>query len=172
MTPTEQQARERVRLEAAARFERHESISHVARVLRVGVRQVEKWRSTWRHSGTEALRSAGPQSSPRLGAQQFGKLETELARGPAAHGWDIDQRWTLDRIVTVTQRRFGITYTAAGMSALLRRNGWSVQVPARRSLRRDEDTVQTWVNQTWQQVKAPRRPREPGSSSRTKPARA
>jgi transposase len=51
-----------------------------------------------------------------------------LRRGPAAQGWDVDQRWTLARIVTVTERLFGVSYTLSGMSVLLRRNGWSVQV--------------------------------------------
>ena len=126
-------------MQAAARFERGESISQVARALRVSVRQVEKWRSTWRTGGIEALRSKGPASPPRLTGEQFARLDSELRRGPAAHGWDVDQRWTLARIVTVTERLFGVSYTLSGMSVLLRRNGWSVQVlrEAGRRTRRD-----------------------------------
>lgn len=154
MTPAEQKSREQIRMQAAARFERGESISRVARVLRVSVRQVEKWRSTWRTKGSEGLRSAGPQSAPRLSGEQFTQLETELQKGPAAHGWQEDQRWTLARIVTVVQRLFGITYTLAGMSALLRRNGWSVQVPVRRALQRDEEAIETWKKEVWPQVQA------------------
>jgi transposase-like protein len=60
-------------MQAAARFERGESISQVARALRVSVRQVEKWRSTWRTGGIEALRSTGPQSPPRLTGEQFAR---------------------------------------------------------------------------------------------------
>lgn len=139
MTPVEQRMRELVRMQAAARFERGESISQVARALRVRVRQVEKWRSTWRTGGIEALRSTGPASPPRLTGEQFARLDSELRRGPAAHGWDVDQRWTLARIVTVTERLFGVSYTLSGMSVLLRRNGWSVQVlrEAGRRTRRD-----------------------------------
>ncbi|WP_170191772.1 hypothetical protein [Saccharothrix syringae] len=43
MTPREQRARERIRLEAGARFVRGGKTAVVAE-LRVGVRQVEKWR--------------------------------------------------------------------------------------------------------------------------------
>jgi putative transposase len=110
LTPVEQQARERVRMEAAARFERGESIARVASRMRVGIRQVEKWRRAWRTGGVEALRSRGPQSAPRLSGEQFARLESELRRGPAAHGWEADQRWTLARIVTVVGRLFGIGY--------------------------------------------------------------
>jgi transposase len=171
MTPAEQAARERIRMEAGARFERGESISHVARDLRVGVRQVEKWRSAWRDGGSDALRSRGPQASPRLSGEQFARLESELRRGPAAHGWDEDQRWTLARIVTVTWRLFRISYTPAGMSVLLHRNGWTVQVPRRRAVERDEEAVETWVKETWPQVKAPWRLSMPGFVARTRQVR-
>jgi transposase len=154
-------------MQAGARFERGESISHVARDLRVGVRQVEKWRSAWRDGGSDALRSVGPQAAPRLTGEQFARLEQELRRGPAAHGWDVDQRWTLARIVTLVWRLFRISYTPAGISVLLHRNGWTVQVPRRQAIERDEEGVETWVLKTWPRVKAPRRPSTPGSATRT-----
>jgi transposase len=40
-----------------------------------------------------------------------------------------DQCWTLARIVELARRRFGVTYTLAGLDLLLHRIGWSVQVP-------------------------------------------
>lgn len=172
MTPAEQQARERIRMEAAARFERDESISRVARDLRIGVRQVEKWRSAWRDGGSEAVRSKGPQAAPRLTGQQFARLEQELRRGPAAHGWPADQRWTLARIVTVTWRLFRVRYTRAGISLLLHRNGWTVQVPRRRAVERDEDAVATWVKEVWPEVKPRRRPAVRGCALRMSRVRA
>ncbi len=158
-------------MEAAARFERGESISQVAGVLRVCVRRVEKWRRAWRTGGAEALRSKGPLSAPRLSGEQFTRLETELRRGPGAHGWPDDPRWTLARIVTVVERLFGVSYSLSGMSALLRRNGWSAQVPVRRAVERDEAAIETWKKETWPQVKRPRRPGGPGCASKTRPVR-
>ncbi|MCQ4213393.1 winged helix-turn-helix domain-containing protein [Streptomyces longispororuber] len=52
---------------------------------------------------------------------------------------------------------------------MLRRHGWSHQVPARRALERDEDKVTGWVKDTWPQVEAPRRRSVPSSSSKTRP---
>ncbi|ROV67021.1 winged helix-turn-helix domain-containing protein [Streptomyces globisporus] len=84
--------------------------------------------------------SQGPASLPRLSEKQFAQLEAELAKAPAAHGWE-DQRWTLARIKTVIGRRFHLTYTVQGARRLLVRNGWSCQVPARRAVERDDKAV-------------------------------
>ncbi|MFC8536743.1 winged helix-turn-helix domain-containing protein [Streptomyces sp. NPDC057249] len=98
--------------------------------------------------GPRSLRSQGPASLPRLSDQQFAQLEAELAKGPAAHGWE-DQRWTLSRVKTLIGRRFHLTYTIQGVRKLLVRNGWSCQVPARRAMERDDDAVAGWVKEVW-----------------------
>ncbi|KAF4405335.1 transposase [Streptomyces sp. Ru87] len=125
--------REELRLKAAERFAQGEASGVIARDLRVSVRSVQRWRQTWDEDGSRALRSQGPASLPRLSGKQFAQLEAELAKGPAAHGWE-DQRWTLARIRTVIGRRFHPAYAIQGVRKLLVRNGWSCQVPARRRL--------------------------------------
>ncbi|GHE25225.1 hypothetical protein GCM10018781_76360 [Kitasatospora indigofera] len=112
-TAQEQQRRERVRLDAAERFERGDSNGMIARDLRVTSDQFERWRRAWRDGGSAALESKGPQSPPRLGVRQFALLEQELEKGPLAHGWE-DQPWTLARIKTVIGRRFHVSYTSPG----------------------------------------------------------
>jgi transposase len=160
--------RERLRLLAAERFARDEDNKVIARQLRVSVRSVQRWRKAWSGGGPRALRSKGPASLPVLSDEQFTVLEHELARGPAAHGWP-DQKWTLSRIKTVIGRRFHLSYTVQGVAALLRRHGWSWQVPARRAIERDQDAVAGWVKETWPRAKTPRRRSEPGSSLKTRP---
>ncbi|WP_408962687.1 winged helix-turn-helix domain-containing protein [Nonomuraea angiospora] len=54
---------------------------------------------------------------------------------------------------------------------LLHRHGWSVQVPARRALERDEEAIAAWEAEVWPVVKAPRRTWAPTSVSRTKPGK-
>ena len=100
-------------MEAAERFGRGESSTVIAKDLRVSVRSVQRWRRVWADGGSRALRSSGPASLPRLSNEQFTQLERELAKGPAAHGWE-DQRWTLNRVKTVIGRRFHLTYTIQG----------------------------------------------------------
>lgn len=112
----------------------------IAKDLRVSLRSVQRWPQVWDAGGPCALRSQGPASLPRLSDKQFAQLEAELAKGPAANGWE-DQRWTLSRVKTVIGRRFHLTYTIQGVRKLLVLNGWSCQVPARRAMERDDDAV-------------------------------
>jgi transposase len=171
LTPQEQQARERVRLDAGARFERGEKTADIAAVLRVGVRQVEKWRRTWREGGLDALRSQGPMSVEHLSPEQWHRLERALERGPLAHGWEEGQGWTLVRVRTLIGRMFHIGYTIQGVWKLLHRHGWSVQVPARRAIERDDEAIEVWKDEVWPRIKAPRRTWVPMSASRTRQAR-
>lgn len=79
-------------------------------------------------------------------------LAAELEKGPAAHGWVEDQRWTLDRIATVIARRFHVRFSSAQTWRILRQMGWSVHVPQRWAAERDEDAVATWIKETWPRV--------------------
>ncbi|MFE6554980.1 winged helix-turn-helix domain-containing protein [Streptomyces sp. NPDC057746] len=169
LTPERQVFRERIRMEAAERFAAGVSNWEVARDLRVSERSVQRWRRAWQEGGCEGLRSAGPISTPKLSDTLFAVLEFELTKGPVAYGWP-DQTWTLARIKTLIGRRFHKSFTLSGVSQMLRRHGWSHQVPARRAVERDEAVVAGWVKETWPSVEALRRRSMPTSCSRTRPA--
>ena len=143
--------RERLRTEAAERFARGDDTAVVAHDLRVTVRSVQRWGRAWDEGGTGALASKGPASLPLLSDDLFTVLERELDKGPLAHGWP-DQTWTLVRIKTLIGRRFHRSYTIQGVAALLKRHGWTCQLPARRALERDETAVVGWVKETWPHV--------------------
>ncbi|CAG6396717.1 hypothetical protein SCOCK_450032 [Actinacidiphila cocklensis] len=108
-------------------------------------------------------------SLPKLSDALFAVLEKELDKGPVAHGWQ-DQTWTLARIKTLIGRRFHKSFTLSGIAQMLRRHGWSHQVPARRAVERDDSAVAGWVKETWPSAEAPRRRSMPTSSSKTMPA--
>lgn len=167
-TPEEQAARERVRLEAAERFARGDATVEIARDLRVTGRSVLRWRRAWESGGVEALFSKGPTVVERLSSGQWARLEAELRRGPLAHGFEDDQRWTLKRIKLLIGRLFHVGYTVQGVWKLLRRHGWSCQVPVRRAVERDEAAIEVWKEQVWPQVKEWRRTWAPTSASRTR----
>ncbi|MFE7115576.1 winged helix-turn-helix domain-containing protein [Streptomyces sp. NPDC057654] len=168
LTAERQRFRERIRREAGERFARGEKTAVIAKDLRVSERSVERWRRAWREGGMRALASKGPPKAPKLSGAQFAVLEGELARGPAAHGWE-DQRWTLLRIRAVIARKFRIACSMAGVWRLMHRHGWSWQCPARRALERDEHAVELWQKKVWPQVETPRRRSVPSSSSKTRP---
>ena len=170
-TPAEQQRRERLRLEAAGRFARGDTITEIARDLRVTGGSVRRWHRAGQDGGAEALRSRGPVSREKLSPQQWARLELELGKGPLAHGFAHDQRWTLGRIKTLIGRLFRIGYTPEGVWKLMRRHGWSCQVPVRQALERDEDAVAVWKDQVWPEIKEWRATWAPTSASRTRQAR-
>ncbi|GAA1122727.1 winged helix-turn-helix domain-containing protein [Streptomyces javensis] len=168
LTAERRAAREGIRLEAGHRFARGDKTSDIAKDLRVSERSVEQWRRNWREGGMESLKSKGPAKLPKLSDERFAVLEEELAKGPAAHGWE-DERWTLERVRTLIGRQFHVSCSIAGVWRLLHRHGWSWQSPARRALERDEHAVELWKKDVWPQVEGQRRRSGPGSSSRTKP---
>jgi transposase len=164
--------RECVRLEAAEMLEKGIIPSKIAKTLRVSTKSAYAWRRQWRAGGNEALLSKGPGGAIcQLTDEQLGWLRADLEAGPAAFGWVDDQRWTAARVVDLIFTQFKVSYTGRGVAYLLRRMGYTPQVPVRRAAKRDEDAIETWVRQVWPVVKARRRPRMAGSSSKTRPAR-
>jgi putative transposase len=170
-TPAEQQRRERLRVATAERFARGDSTGQIAADLRVTERTVRRWRQAWQDGGPAALRSRGPVSREKLSPQQWARLEAELRKGPVAHGFAGSQYWTLGRIKTLIGKLFHAGYTVEGVWKLLRRHGWSCQVPVRQALERDEEAVAVWKDQVWPDIKAPHATWAPSSASRTRQAR-
>lgn len=145
--------REAVRRQAAAMFEQGVSLVRVARDMRVSAKSAYQWRRRWRAGGETALTSKGPGGAGcRLSEAQLARLRAALDKGPAAHGWAEDQRWTLARVVALIGRLFHVRYTLRGVSYLLRRIGYSTQVPVHRATERDEAAIAAWRVQTWAKV--------------------
>lgn len=170
-TPAEQARRERVRFAAAEWFARGAGVGEVAAEFRVTERSVARWRAAWESKGLDGLRSQGPVSVERLTPRMWARLESELGKGPAAHGFADDQRWTLARVKTLIGRLFHRFYTIQGVAKLLRRHGWSCQVPVRRAVERDEEAIEVWKKEVWPVVERSRSTWAPTSASRTRPAR-
>lgn len=142
--------REKVRLQAARMFEQDMDPVQIARLLRVSAKSVYQWRRAWRAGGEAALASKGPGGNAcRLGDRQLARLRSALDAGPAAYGWDEDQRWTLARVAALIRRLFHVGYSLRGVSFLLHRMGFSPQVPVHRAAERDEDAIAAWRAQTW-----------------------
>lgn len=165
--------REQVRLEAAGLIEAGHDDRQIARRLRVSVMSAVRWRKAFEHGGTDALRSKGPSGQrPHLEAAQITLLCAALDQGPAEHGHRDDQRWTLARIRDLITEMFGVQYKdLANVARLLHRAHYTWQVPTRRATERDEDAIAAWREEAWPDIKGPPRSKEPGSASRTRPAR-
>ncbi|MEU7236891.1 helix-turn-helix domain-containing protein [Streptomyces chrestomyceticus] len=119
-------------MEAAERFARGEESAAIARDLRGTARSVQRWRKAWNEQGPTSLVSQGPASLPLLSDELFAVLETELDKGPVAHGRP-DRTWALSRIKTLIGRR------------LKARSVRVVSAVASRSMRRPRMTARTSV---------------------------
>ncbi len=109
-----------MRLRAARMYEDDVSPVQVAHDLRVSTKSAYQWRRRWRAGGEAALASKGPGGAVcRLSGAQLSRLRAALDGGPAAWGWDQDQRWTLARVARLIGRLFHVRYTLRGVSYLL-----------------------------------------------------
>src|SRR5215510_1539114 len=141
---------ESVRLPAAGMFEQDVSPVQVAHRLRVSTKSAYQWRRRWHAGGEAALASKGPGGEVcRLTAGQVARLRAALEGGPAAWGWDQDQRWTLARVTTLIARLFHVRYTLRGTSYLLHRLGYAPQVSIHRAAERNEQAIAAWRTTTW-----------------------
>jgi putative transposase len=172
LTAEERRRRERLRLDAAELFAQGMAPVEVARRFRVTRMSTNRWYRAWKSGGPAALASRGPGGEPcRLSPRQLERLQRELRRGPAAHGWTEDQRWTLARVTDLIASLFHTRYTPRGVSYLLHRLGWSPQVPVHRAVERDEEVIAQWVAQTWPRIKRRGATWGPGCAGRTNRAR-
>ena len=154
LTPAGRQRRERVRQEAAALFAAGVSAVEVAARLEVSAKSAYTWRRAWLAGGAQALESKGSGgAASKLSEQQVLRLAQRLEAGPAASGYVEDQRWTLGRVVTLIATMFHVRYSLKGASLLLRRMGWTPQMPSHRAIERDEDAIASWRRHRWPAVK-------------------
>lgn len=126
-------------------------------------------RAVGQSGGRATLRSVGPSGYDcRLGAPLQARLAGWLDEGPTAHGWADDQVWTASRVRTLIRRKFHLSYSVSGVTRLLHRMGYSVQMPARPAVERDEDAITAWREVTWREVKRSGRRPARSSASRTR----
>jgi transposase len=74
-----------------------------------------------------------------------------LARAEA-YGFRGDV-WTCERVAGVIGEEFGITYSKSQVSRLLKRLGWTPQIPITRALQRDEELIGRWRDGSWPALK-------------------
>jgi transposase len=126
----------------------------IAAALGVTEGAVSQWLSRARAGGgVAALRHRpSPGSPPKLPRDQLAQVPALLARGPAAFGFRGDV-WTCPRIAAVIDTHFGVRYTAAHVSRLVKRFRWTPQRPIQRATQRDEAAIEHWATVRWPALK-------------------
>jgi transposase len=114
---------------------------------------VSRWLAAARRGGPEALRShPGPGPSAKLTPEQFRLIPDFLWHGAEAYGFRGDV-WTCERVAGVIGEEFGVTYSKSQVSRLLKRLGWTPQVPITRAIQRDEEAIERWRVESWPALK-------------------
>lgn len=151
LTPAQREERRR----AAARLLRGGRYAHaeIARRFGVSATTVSRWAAALARHGVAGLARRPHTGRPaRMTERQWARLLRQLAKGAVAAGFDTE-RWTLRRIAQVIERDFGVRYHFRSLGPLLRRHGWSPQVPAVRAAERDEALIGAWLRRDWPAVK-------------------
>jgi len=110
---------------------------------------VSRWLAAARRDGPEALRShPRPGPAARLTPGQLRLIPDFLWHGAEAYGFRGDV-WTCERVAGVIGEEFGVSYSKSQVSRLLKRLGWTPQVPITRAIQRDEGAIDRWRVESW-----------------------
>ena len=149
----QQEFREKRRLKALQLLKSGKTQAQVAAELGVTPSAVSQWAKASRLGGKAALEARPISGRPtKLSDAQAEKLVRMLTDGPRKHGFPTEL-WTLQRIVLVAKRTFGVTYDPSGMWHVLARLNWSQQKPERQARERDEQAIQAWRSREWPRIK-------------------
>ena len=133
------------------------SAPQVAAALEVSANSAYRWRRAWAAGGVEALASKGaPGPDPVLSDAQLARLRQRLEAGPAAAGYGADQRWTLARVGALIATMFHRRVATATVWQVMRRLGYTAQLPVHRAAERNEKAIRHWRRYQWPALKESR----------------
>ncbi len=114
---------------------------------------VSQWLAAARRGGQGAQRARpGRGIKPKLAPEQVRLIPDFLWHGAEAYGFRGDV-WTCDRVAGVIREEFGVSYSKSQASRLLKRLGWTPQVPITRAIQRDEEAIERWRVESWPALK-------------------
>jgi transposase len=131
----------------------------IAVALDVSESAVSEWLAKVQHDGPAALRShPAPGRPPKLSLEQLRLVPDFLWHGAEAYEFRGNV-WTCERVVGVLYvlyvlyEEFGVSYSKSQVSRLLKRLGWTPQIPITRAIQRDEAAIELWRAETWPPLK-------------------
>ncbi len=143
----------RRRCRAVALLQQGLSLRAVARRVQASVSSVSRWRQAWTQGGEAALAPKPVPGCPRkLADAPCAQLLHLLSKGARAYGFP-NEIWTLQRIAAVMQVEFRVRDHPSHVWKLLRRLGWSSQVPEQRPIQRNEQAIAQWKRTRWPAIK-------------------
>lgn len=125
----------------------------IAEALDASLGAVSKWLRAARQSGVSTLRwHARPGPRSKLANEGIRLLIDFLWHGPEAYGFR-GQVWTCARIASVLKEELDLSYSKSQVSRILKRIGWTPQVPITRAIQRDEEAINHWQRIVWPRLR-------------------
>src|SRR5512135_997651 len=127
---------------------------HIATALDASEAAVSQWLAAARRGGPDApiARTSRRGTTPKLAPEQVRLIPDFLWHGAEASGFRGDG-WTGGRAVDVLAEESGVSYSKSQVSRLLKRLGWTPQVPITRAIQRDEAAIERWRVESWPALK-------------------
>ena len=121
----------------------------IAVVLGVREGTVSRWLARARRDGPRALLAHPvPGRPPKLEPEQTRLIPDFLGHGAEAYGFR-GEVWTCARVAQVIEEEFGVSYHKSQVSRLLKKLGWTPQMPIARATQRDEWEIERWRVKVW-----------------------
>ena len=110
---------------------------------------VSQWLAAARRGGRQALRARpGRGIKPKLAPEQVRLIPDFLWHGSEAYGFR-GEVWTCDRVAAVIREEFGVGYSKSQVSRLLKRLGWTPQIPITHAIQRNDEAISRWRDESW-----------------------
>lgn len=126
----------------------------IAHLLNCSQSWVSKFLKRYRQEGHAALkvRHGAIGRVSRLNKEQLENLKQMLLKGALYYHFPTDN-WTRERIAHLVEKQFSVVYHPSHISKVMRRLGFTLQKPKRRSFKKDEAAVERWRSETLPEVK-------------------
>ena len=126
----------------------------IARLVECSQAWVSKVLARYRSEGKAApkIKGKAPGKPAYLTNKQLEKVKQMLLQGALHYGFPTDN-WTRERIASFIEKQYGVHYHPSHISKVMRRLGFTLQKPARKSFKKDEAAVEQWRRQTLPQLK-------------------
>lgn len=134
----EQNAKAKLRLLAAIRRKKGESLDNIVYSLEKPRRTIHGWLQRFEQRGINGVYDKKqPGRTPKLNPSQLKKLRRELLRGPAHVPSHL---WTMRLASEHIKKEYGVAYKRHNIFRLLRLLGFSVQKPRQQHYKADKNT--------------------------------
>jgi transposase len=123
----------------------------IAEICEVGLTTIYLWQRIFNEDGIAGLKGRYRPRSCSLTVEQTETLGVTLDEGPEAAGLETGI-WTAALVAKMIRRLFGVRYSVSGTTKLLKRIGYSVQVPRVQLARADAEAQEIWQQETFPEI--------------------